>query len=375
MLRKRHSGYRVAGLLAALLILLARGPDAPAQEAKTAPAKEAKAALAAPAESGGPRKGLRIAAVQLQIRASDLRSYADFRFHMESLVRRCMVSQPDLIVFPEYTSVFLSLVPYYSEIGASISAAEGIERIRVREPLIEDFRDLFLLNSGLAKEAMEGIFGGLARSYGVGVLAGSYFALREEGGEARLVNRTVLFDRDGQSTYAQDKVFLTPFEKDLLGMSPGSIDEAKPIGLDGYRIAVTLCRDTFFSAWQEVYAGADLWIDLKANGTVFDQEERERFLRAVPARISEGDVPFGLTVCLTGSLLDLLWEGESSLVRKDGARGVRFLKRASSVRREEILFFTIGPRDRGGPGERPSGEAPRHESGGRGEYPHAAPPD
>ena len=62
----------------------------------------------------------------------------------------------------------------------------------------------------------------------------------------------------------------------------------------------------------------------------------------MPARISEGDIPYGLTVCLTGSLLEMLWEGESSLAFKEAGEPVRFVEKASSASDEEILFLEIG---------------------------------
>jgi predicted amidohydrolase len=156
-----------------------------------------------------------------------------------------------------------------------------------------------------------------------------------------------LYDSSGQSSYVQDKVYLTPFEEQLLGVSPGLLEQAKPLVLNGVRIGITICRDTFFPAWLSQYSGVDLWIDIKANGAAFTQEERERFLRAVPARIGEGGIPYGLTVCLTGSLLDLLWEGESSLALWDEAGGTRYIRETTSVTEEEILFFSIGGRTAG----------------------------
>jgi predicted amidohydrolase len=285
---------------------------------------------------------LRIAAVQLEIQRSDLRSFSAFRSHIEALVMRSIAFKPDLIVFPEYTSVFLALIPYYPVIRASKSAEEGISRITSQDPLIGGFRDLFLFNSGLVERAMEEIFAAFARQYNVAILAGTYFAWSGEGREVRLVNRTVIFDQEGKTAYTQDKVFLTPFEEQLLGVSPGLLQEAAPVVLNGYRIGITICRDTFFRPWVEVHSGSDLWIDIKANGTAFTGEEQERFLRAVPARIAESDIPYGLTVCLTGTLLDLLWEGESSLVSKDLEQGFRFVEKATSASEEEILFLSIG---------------------------------
>jgi predicted amidohydrolase len=302
-----------------------------------APGLDAGATSAA-AES----KVLRVAAIQFKVQQSDLRSLAAFRSHIESLVERCMAFQPDLIVFPEYTSVFPALIPYHSAIRVSQSAVDGLARICAQDPLIGGFRDLFLLNSGLAERIMEEVFGTLARRKGVAIIPGTYFAWSDRGGEAALVNRLVVYDRSGEIIYRQDKVFLTPFEDGRLQISPGLLEQAEPFVLRGRRIAVTICRDTFFSQWLQVHSGVDLWIDIKANGALYTQEERQRFLRAVPARITEGDIPYGLTVCLTGTLLDLFWEGESSLARKEPGEPVRFVEKASSASEEEILFLEIG---------------------------------
>jgi len=284
---------------------------------------------------------LRVAAVQFKIQQSDLRSFAAFRSRIEALVMRAMTFEPDLIVFPEYTSVFFAVIPYYALIRASENAQEGLSRISARDPLVSGFRDLFLINSGLAERVMEEVFAKLARRYEVSIIPGTYFAWSERGTEIALVNRLVVYDPNGKVSYRQDKVFLTPFEQQLLGISAGLVEQAEPIVLRGRRVALTICRDTFFSDWLQVHAGVDLWIDIKANGAVFTEEERQRFLRAVPARIREGDIPYGLTVCLTGSLLEMIWEGESSLVRNNPGEGIRFLETASSASQEEILFVSI----------------------------------
>ena len=292
----------------------------------------------------GHSRPLRVAAVQLKIQQSDLRSFEVFRSRIEALVSRCMDYEPDLIVFPEYTSVFLALIPYYPVIQESRSAEDGLSRISARDPLIDDFRDLFLVNSGLVEQAMKEIFAVPARRHGVAIVAGTCFAWSERGGEAQLVNRLVVYDQGGEIIYTQDKVFLTPFEQQPLGLSPGSLEQAEPIVLQEWRIGITICRDTFFSQWLRVLSGVDLWIDIKANGALYDQEERQRFLRAVPARIAEGNIPYGLTVCLTGSLLEMLWEGESSLAFKEAGQPVRFVEKASSASEEEILYLLIGDR-------------------------------
>jgi hypothetical protein len=149
-----------------------------------------------------------------------------------------------------------------------------------------------------------------------------------------------IFDPHGEELYWQDKVYLTPFEEELLGLTPGRLEAARPFLVGGRRVALTLCRDTFFEDWEPILSGAELWVDLKANGEPFTAQERAAFQRALPARLPGGQVPYGLTLCLTGSLAGLAWEGESSLVHWR-AGGTSLLAKAATPTGEDILFFTL----------------------------------
>ncbi len=295
---------------------------------------------AAPAAAGAPGE-LRVAAVQLCIAPADLASREAFRAHITGLVERCLAQAPDLVLFPEYTSAFLALLPYGSLIRDAGGLEQALNRVLEREPLARGLQGLFLLNSGLAEREARELFGGLARKYGVAVGAGSLFAAESCAGRTVLVNRAVIFDERGGQLYTQDKVFLTAFEEERLGLAPGRLEAARPFLVGGRRLALTLCRDTFFAEWERVLAGAELWVDLKANGEPFTAQTREGFQRALPARLQGAGVPYGLTLCLTGSLAGLAWEGESSLVRRQPDGEVRVLARAGSPTGESILCFTL----------------------------------
>jgi predicted amidohydrolase len=323
-------------------------PASPRLAAIAAAAAMLGAALAAPADAadpaaGGPPGELRVAAVQLCVGPADLASFSAYAGRITGLVERCLPYRPDLILFPEYASAFFALLPYGPELREADSLEEALRRVLAGEPLARSLRDLFLLNSGLAERGLRELFGGLARRHAVAVGAGSWFAARSSGSRTVLVNRAVIFDPRGQELYSQDKVYLTPFEEDRLGLAPGRLEAARPFLVDGRRVALTLCRDTFFEDWERVLAGAELWVDLKANGQPFTAREREAFQRALPARLSGGQVPYGLTLCLTGGLAGFAWEGESSLVLWRPGDGVRALARAASPAGEEILFFTLPP--------------------------------
>ncbi len=295
-------------------------------------------------DSGGVvKRPLKIAAVQFKVQETRFRSVQAFKSAVSGLVEKSMDHDPDLIVFPEYTAAFIALIPYRASVGQAENVYQGFELIREREPLVRDLRDLFLLNSGFVERVIEETFGALAARHSVWILGGTYFARVGAGnGDLELRNRAFLYDREGKPAYSQDKAFLTDFESSILKLSPGKTESAGKISIEGYRVGLTICRDTYEETWERSFSGRDLWIDIKANGVRYGEEEEESFLRALPARIGSGEVPFGITVCLTGSFLDLFWEGESSFIKKDG-REARFLKRAKTPREEEILFFLVAP--------------------------------
>jgi predicted amidohydrolase len=181
----------------------------------------------------------------------------------------------------------------------------------------------------------------LSREYGITIVAGSYFVPHVHGGGTiELRNRAFVVTPDRGVVYHQDKVFLTDFEREICGLSPGRVEKGG-FDLQGRRVVMTLCRDTFFPVWEQVFNhGVDLWIDIKANGVAFDKEQEEIFQRALPARLSDTQIPYGLTVCLTGRYLDLFWEGRSSFIK--GEEGSVFtLVESKTIDKEEVLVYQI----------------------------------
>jgi predicted amidohydrolase len=305
---------------------------------------------------------LRVAVVQLRIDESTYSSLESFRRTVTAAVEKAVDeapegSRPDLIVFPEYTSVFLALLPYEHDLRGAASVAEGLARLSAAAGQIGSLRQVFLEQASMVQDLACEVFGGLARQYGVAIVAGTAFARVAgeatdtdggAGGTVELRNRAFVFGRDGRLAYTQDKVYLTEFETDVVGLSPGRVIEAAPFTIAGARIGLTLCRDTFFDAWEERFRGLDLWIDMKANGVPFTAEEREGFARALPARLPGAGVRHGITACLVGRFLDLSWEGESSIV--ECTRGMVMVRvSASSAREAEILRAEVGGTEGGIP--------------------------
>ena len=283
---------------------------------------------------------LRVAVIQLAAASGEA--------EIEGAVQWAGLRGCDLAIFPEYAGVFLALAPWQRVLEGSPGIQDAIARIRAADPRVGSIRDFLLLVACESETRVAGIFGGLARRYGIAIVAGTTFARAAAAdGRDELRNRAFLFDGEGTLIRVQDKVWLSEFETGVLGISPGRPDRVTPIRIGDALVGVTICRDTFSPEWESVFRGADLWIDLKANGAPFTEEERRGFARALPARLPGAGVRCGVTACLVGSFLDLAWEGESSVIQLEGG-AVETIARSPSASAAGVLLFDLPP-DSGAP--------------------------
>jgi predicted amidohydrolase len=284
----------------------------------------------------GDESPLRIAVVQLEVDLDVYSSVESFKGRIRSVVSKASREHdPDLLIFPEYTGALIALIPYSSMLASSAGYEEAFRRLRLEKPHLESIKELLLEEADFVLGVVNQVFGDLAREFGVYILGGTYFARLNGGQELR--NRAVVYDAGGNLVYSQDKVILTDFEKEVLGLSAGTYEEATGFTVGARDISLSICRDTFSREWEDRYSGKDLWIDVKAHGARY---ERSLFDAALPARIAASDVPYGITACLTGKLLDLFWEGKSSLVAKR-PEGAVFLRKASSSQNGELIFLSL----------------------------------
>jgi len=275
----------------------------------------------------------------------DIETYAGpevFKSDMKKIVRSAVQSGAECVVFPEYTNVFLATFPFAEELAAVLSMEEGLLLIQSRFGKESDLRDFFLLQAPEVRKIMDNVWGGLAAEYNVWIAAGTAFASgnTDTGG---LYNRLYIYNPAGKLSYTQDKVYLTPFESGVIGLDSGNLKDSRTIEIGDIECGFTICRDTFFDEWEQLFGQVDVWIDVKANGAEFNRQTEELFRRALPERISQSDAAGGATVCLTGSFLELFWEGRSSIILKDfGQEGYKVVREARSALGQEILFWTFG---------------------------------
>ena len=285
---------------------------------------------------------LTLVCVQFEVKETLYSSVESFKSAVTDIVEEQILKHdPDLIVFPEYTSVFTALIPYWETIDQSSDMTAALDRIKETETGISGLKDIFIKQSGFVDVVIKQVFGELARNHSVYILGGSHFTQDTDHlNETVLKNRAFIFNREGDLYYTQDKVYLTAFEEKVVGLSPGELSDVRTFSINGKNVALTICRDTFMPVWENYFLGSDLWLDIKANGTAYTQEQQRSFMRALPSRIKACDVPYGATVCLTGFFLDLFWEGESSIVKK-AADEIIVEKKASSPNYQDVISIDL----------------------------------
>jgi predicted amidohydrolase len=284
---------------------------------------------------------LDVALVQYQVRPQDYHDLSRFEERVDAFVDSAVEGGADLVVFPEYINVFalfhhlisehgridLSAVPN----GVSSALSGGGAETAVAAAEVRSF----LWDYSVAETAViRTLWSRVARRHEVWILAGSSFVARS-GGE--LTNQGWLFDPQGRLAYRQNKVFLTPFERNVLGLSPGTVESAQVVSVAGYEIGLTICRDSYFEDWEQPFAAVDLWVDIRANGEPWTPEVRRRFDTALPERVEQTAVEHGVSTSLTGEFAGLLWQGPAFVVNDEGRR----VREAPTHRGDHLLLVDI----------------------------------
>lgn len=305
-----------------------------------------------PARGGAPEDDLTVAAVQFEMSEELLVDLAAFEREIVVSIEEAADGGSDLVVFPEYVNVFPALAGSRLEPRALVETAGTVARAGSLGRLYDavgrraadvSVRELFTSSSEDTLRWMDRVYGSAAAEHGLHIVAGTYFA-RVTGSEGdRLKNRAVVYGPDGERIYEQDKRFLTPFEEEVIGLDTGDPHDAEGVQVGDWSVGLTICRDTYFPVWNAVHHGRDLWIDLRGEATAFDGSVRRRLEEAVPARLHETEVPYGVTVFLTGELYGLYWEGRSSVIFGGGAE-LESLDSAKSRQAGEVLVSELPPR-------------------------------
>ena len=289
--------------------------------------------------------GLTAVIVQFEVSQSIIRSEEAYAEAVTEAVELALAEgEADLLIFPEYLGVFAALIPWAEYLKEERPFEEVWMEIASGHPDFHSLKDLFASGNSKTERFLDKLWGDLAAENEVAILSGTRFTY--DSGNKGLMNQALVYGPEGEILYRQNKYFLTEFEEDILNLSPGKIIETPGFILKDRLIRLTICRDTFLREWEKLYRDGDLWIDIKANGVAYTPDQVELFKRALPTRLPATPIPYGITACLTGSFLNLLWEGESSIIinnnREDSfASQVEYLDVSEYFDRREIMRVTF----------------------------------
>ena len=275
---------------------------------------------------------VRIAVAQLHIDNRWTGSRRSFDAQARLLIEAIVDDHaPDIIVLPEYLGFFRAAAAVRNTLPDAFDAlATAVDDA---DEIVLEIPDATVAN---AIAGGRSVWRALAKEHAVTIVPGTAPAID---GDGRLHNRLSVIDEHGEVIYTQDKVFLTDYERDVIGVDPGAIADALPVEIGGVEIAFTVCRDTFFDAWDVHFGDVDLWIDLRANGEPYTEEVRARFADALPARVEESGTALGASATLTGSFAGLIWEGPSFVVDETGRR----IAESPSARGASLLIVDFEP--------------------------------
>jgi predicted amidohydrolase len=273
---------------------------------------------------------MRFIGIQFKINDDDLSG--NFHSHVEKFFRE---SRPgDVLVFPEdiglltaftgirkrsisegiqelYSRNQEKIVPFLT--GEKIDNLISIIFLSLTEKFVTDFFDLF---------------SNLSREYGVYTIACNNMAKFERrDGKLNIVSRYVyntafVFNPLGNLIFQQDKVYLTQMEKDL-GISPGDLSRVSTFNIEGKEIGIAISLDAFTPSYITKLQEAEIIIQPDANPVKWNSflengrwqpEEWMDSAYYITQRVDK--TKFVINPMLVGDLLDIRFEGQSSVTKK-----------------------------------------------------------
>lgn len=287
-----------------------------------------------------------LAAVQARIDVEVFRSEDTFKAAVDRLMKQAVRSLPEgvprLVVFPEDFGAGLLLLDSDDALegatglrGAVASlvrqhfTAVTTRRMRhrvgwVRALTLHKAEDVFRVYRRTFAEA--------ARQYDAHILAGTVLLprilLSEDGGaEAEggdVFNAAYLFGPDGAIIGSQRKSFLIDLEGgEALDLCAAPVEELAVYDTALGRIGIAVCLDGFQEPVVERLQslGVDIFLQPSANPQPWDEEQQLDWLNGSwKAVVERGLGVYAVNPMLVGQLLDIAFEGQSSIIARDPER-------------------------------------------------------
>ncbi len=328
-------------------------------ETKTAQARPCAGTLASDA-SGNPTARV----FSLGIR-QDLRRMTSYDAY-SAIFEEAMAEQapcfsktlPNLVVLPEDSALMAAFIGARGEEARayddSLSAfatlfstyADPLSWYRKAYPSAPGVRQLLLAMTDTLARAIEQTFPRLAKKYGVYLVTNVNVAPYESTDDPELVARlgdpdagdgksawvatepevynvAIAYDPEGREIGRVRKAYLVPAEEDMLMMSYGPLEQLRPIATPIGRLAPVISKDAWMPDVLERFndLGADITLQHEAfSGWGIAERDGGEWLPEVVMESMWNHVQaydsfrFSLFPCLTGNLLDMVFDCQSAVV-------------------------------------------------------------
>ncbi len=270
---------------------------------------------------------MKIYGVQFKINSEDFEKNGYIE-HIEKFYRK---TQPmDMIVFPED----IGLITAFFDLNSK-SVAEAMENIyRKNIEKIQNFQLLHpdisfpnLLFLSLTEDFVENFyntFSELSKKYSVYTITCNNMAEFEsnKSSDWRVYNTCFVFDPKGNVLFKQKKVYLTEEEKNL-GISSGNLMDVRCFRISGLKFGIAISLDAFNPEYISRIAQSDIIIQPDANPGKWNAylengrwqpEEWMDSAYYIAQRLP--NVKYVINPMMVGSILDIKFEGESSITKK-----------------------------------------------------------
>ncbi len=273
---------------------------------------------------------MRFIAVQFKIDRDDFNG--GFPIHVRKFYENTRPG--DFIIFPED----IGLLTAFSGLNAQ-STTEAMQVLYSKnqnkidfingEGNIQNFvSSIFLALTDTFVRDFYNLFSSLSREYSVYTLACNNMSrFSKRGGEwdfleTKVFNTAFVFDSSGELRFSQDKVFLTPMEFDL-GISGGDISSVSTFDVGGKRVGIAISLDAFVPRYISRLEEADMIIQPDANPVKWNSTlsngrwQPEEWMDSAYYIAQRMDrVRNVINPMMVGDLLDIRFEGQSSITKK-----------------------------------------------------------
>ena len=294
-----------------------------------------------------------IACVQARVTLADYLTADSFQALTERLMQEAVSRLPEgvprLVVFPEDYGSGCMFAGEAETVGGSSTLRGAVAKLvqrhfagvmarRLRHR-VGWVRALALHRAEEAAKLYFSTFSKLAKEHKAYVLAGSVLLpdMDAEHGNfepqgSKVYNVAYLFGPDGRVLGRQRKAFLIELEGvDGLDLVPGAVEELSVIDTELGRLGVAVCFDAFQEPVVERLKSLepDIFVQPSANPGPWNEWQRGDWLRGTwKAVVEAGVAVYGVNAMLVGSLLDVSFEGQSSILCRDPERLAQAVREA-----------------------------------------------